>query len=337
MFTSTPQLFGSLYESQIFKFEGSFVEDQTFEVKEVISNEIIGVKKFYQTASSELNISPIVRSYAVPSPHCQAMGFIEDAKVGALSLCVTKTGSVESDEVVSNSTCLVLSHSQESDIALLSTLPLARTISDGEYDTIAVRCSHDGYVNIVVKQYLYDEATSEISTTPEVVDEYEVPGNGRGIALFNFQAEPAESIIDSGDDVACYEVIVTHKACVQSGGSSFYIPSVVGTISYLVIDPPVKPMRVAWISSRGSIEQYTMPYVVSETMQRNGERIYTLQSALETYSIREALAEIVSSEKVWVYNAEEEVYKPINVIDDEIELSPEDDLAVIKIKISYCD
>ncbi|MFR9565378.1 MAG: hypothetical protein SNG14_07620 [Rikenellaceae bacterium] len=338
MFTSTPQSFNSLYESQIFKFEGTYIEDLTFEVKEASTGDILGVKKFYQTSTAELNISPIVRPFVIPSPHVSETGFVEDALQGAISLYVSKQATSFSSEVDSEAVQFVLSRSVESTVGVVSDFSNSRTIANGEYDTLAIRCSADGGARVAVKQYLYDEATSEISSTAASTVEFDVIDTaGNGLAIFNFKAEPIGTLADSGTEVASYDLVIYNKTLVGSGSDAFYATGMVETINYQVIDAPANPTRLAWVSSRGVIENYTMPYIASEALQRTGERVYTLQSALEEYEVRNILAEMVSSEAVWVYNSADEKYSEVKIIDDEIELSPEEDLAVVKIKISLCD
>ncbi len=335
MFTSTPQSFGSLYDSQNFKFTGTFVEDQTYEIKEVQSDCTIGIKKFYQTSTADLNISPLVRPFVVPAPLHHATGFMTNLACGAAQIVVVKSGSVDTESVESDPVIVNLSKSAESEVAVLTTLPLERSISLGEGEIIAVRCEPSAAVRAIVHQFGYDTDNSQVSDTATSITQYEVTDDGRGMVLFSSVAERIGSMLSSEEEFASYKVEILAVEELDMGGTPIYITSEIATLNYQIIDPPAHPMRLAWVSSRGNIEHYTMPYLASESVQRSGERIYTLQSALETYDVREALAEVVSSEGVWLDNGDG--YLDVTIEDSEIELSPEEDLAVVKFKISYGD
>ncbi len=331
MFTTTPEQYGSLYKSQIFKFTSTFIEDHTYEIKEVDSGDIIGVKKFYQTDSSSLNVAPIVRPYAMPNPRYSSTQFVDSSSFGHIAITVTKSGSVESDEVTSDELTLTLSKNNETECGLLTTLPMSRTMSLGDSELLLYRCEPSSSLIINVSQYRYnmDTSLSDDEIEPDATESFRYEDDGRGYALFAISTEPFDDMTEEDLD----KIVVS--ICVATTENNEETIEEVDTLKYYIIDPPKNMMRLAWISSRGSLEHYTMPFMVSESVQSDGSREYTLRSALEIYEVREALAEIISSEAIWIAIGEE--YLEVEMISSEIELSPEQDLATVQFKISYCD
>ncbi len=335
MFTSTPEHYGSLYQSQNFEFTGTFIEDQTYEIKEVNTGDILGVKKFYQTDAASVNVAPIVRPFAIPTPSSLATQFVTDDRFGAINVVVAKTGSVDTEEYESDSCVFALSHSDEDEVGLVSSLPTTRSISMGESEFVLIRCEPLSTIKVIVRQYEYD-AEGDGSSSASAVVEYSIEDDGRGFVVFSTAAELLGNMATNESTMERYALSINTLTLLNPGSAMPNYGTVeIANLEYLIIDPPNNPMRLAWISNRGSLEHYTMPYIASEMMQRSGERIFTLQSALETYEMREALAEVVSAEAVWV--VEDGEYRELTIIDDQIELSPEEDLTSIKFKSSYGD
>ncbi len=331
MFTTTPEHYGSLHKSQIFKFSSTYTEDHTYVIKEVNSGEIIGVKKFYLTNSSSLNVAPIVRPYAVPKPSFASNQFLDSTSFGNIAITVTESGSVDSSEVTSDERIFTLSKSDESECGLLTTLPMSRTMSFGESELLLYRCEPSSSIEVTVNQYRYNMSStlSDDEVEPDATESFRYNDDGDGYALFSISTEPFEEMSEEDFE----RIVVTISTVTTTNGVETL--DEVERLKYYLIDPPKNPMRLVWVSSRGSLEHYTMPYMVSESVLSDGSREYTLRSALETYEVREALSEIISAEAVWAVFSEE--YIEVEVTSDEIELSPEQDLATIQFKISYSD
>lgn len=330
MFTTTPESYGSLYKDQIFKFESTFTEDHTYEIKEANSGDVIGVKKFYQTNSAEVNIAPIVRPYAMPTPSHLETGFCDSTHFGAVKILLSRSGSVDTSVVESDEVIFTLSKEAEKESDILTTLSRVRSLSMGESELVLIRCEPNATVTVDVKQYQYRLMDEQVSESADVTVHYSAEDSGDGFVLFSLRGEALGELAQEAD-VELEKISI--EISQESAGSD--TSGTIGEISYYLIDPPRQSLRLAWISSRGSIEHYTMPFITSELVDKDGSRVYTLSSALECYAMREAIAEVVSTPTIWC--VEDGEYIEIEVVDEQIELSPREDLAVVQFKISYSD
>ncbi len=309
MFTSYPQNYQSLYSQLIYRYEEAAESDITLFITDSTSDELIGVKKFYSTTTAQLNIAPIIRPYALPSVVVAESGFVEGSNAGAIEVAVS-----DDDDNATESRIFTLSLYDESEVGLLSVFePLQRVISIGESDLLTLRVDASLPINVAQRQYLYG------GESPIVEQDYSCEAKQSGVALFNFVAQ--ELFDTAGDVLERIELEVTQG------------DEVVALVTYNVIDEPREPIRVAWISQRGSIEHYTFPAVAQRTVASDSTVELTLNSAFESFDVREALAHIVKAAKVWLWIDGE--YCDATVGSDEVELSARAAFATVEIKLSY--
>ncbi len=307
MFTTYPQSYESLYSELTYSYlSSSDSDDITLFIVNSTTDEVLGVKKFYSTSTAELNIAPLVRRYALPEVVVAETGFIEEANSGSIEISLADSSGTTSD-----ARCFTISRESESEVGLLSTIPTTyRGISSGEREMLTLRVDPDEGITVEVRQYIGDqeEVSSETS--------YTLGAQSSGFATFSFVAEA----IDEESASERVEIVVTQDD-VQ-----------IAMVEYIIIDSPIDPLRVAWISSRGSIEHYTFPMATQRSLDSELQQTLTLRSALENYSMRRAIAEIVSSPKVWVEQESGE-YCEVSVESQSVELAPKCDMASVEITI----
>ncbi|MFI3304893.1 MAG: hypothetical protein R3Y68_00085 [Rikenellaceae bacterium] len=317
MFTTFPGGYTSLYSELLYGYtissDSSSYEDLEGEVTLYIvdstSDEVLGVKKFYSTSYAEINIAPIVRSYAYPCVVVEESGFVTDHTHGTVEVYVT-----DGEAQQSYSRRFTLSRSSEFDLGLLSTLsPSKRFLALGESELLTFRVNPAKEVTLVQNHYSVE--TEEAVATQS----YSLEAQESGFVTFNIVGEElSESSVD------IIELVLS-----QEGVE-------VETIRYIIVDSPVDPIRLAWISSRGSIEHYTFPVISQRGYDQEGVETLTISSAYELYDVRRALAEIVESPKVWV-EVDAGGYLEVKVESESVELAMASEIGCVELKISYYD
>ncbi len=333
MFTATATSYGSLYNEQNYSFNSTSVEDQTFEIREVQSGDLLGVKKFYNTSGTTLNISPIVRPFATPSLPEIVTEFVDSAAYGAITIEVTKSGTADdgATEVTSGESVLTLSKSNEDELGLLTTLPLQRSMSMGERELLALRVDPELSTKITVSQFGYGWDDNDDESQTAIVKEFTLEPQESGIAVFSVAAECFEDDEVELSDADLERIEVT----IEQLGDDDEAVSEITELTYFITEPTRTPIRLAWISSRGALEHYTMPVTASELIFADGHKELTLRSALETYDVRTALSEILYSDYLWIIKDGQPT--DIELVNDSVELYPTKDFTYVELKISVND
>ncbi len=337
MFTTLPQSYGSLYEDQIFTFESDSTEDQLFEIRESVTGDLIGVKKFYSIATANLNVAPIVRPYALPKMVVPTTQFVDSSSHGSIAIEVTKIGIDDTDSVVCEPVTLSLSHYDQNSVGLVTTLPVKRAISIGDGEQLLLRVDPQLSTVVTVEKYAYgleeDDQSCEVDVVMVASQGYEIDPQSSGFALFSIAAEKLDGELEEYDLERVIVRVEQFDGDESVAEGEEFTKTLLGELTYYVIDPPLRPMRLAWISRRGSLEHYTMPYMISEVAGKSGDPVVTLRSALEDYGMRRSLAEIVESERLWVVDGDESM--EVEFVGDGVELTPSQDLSTVEFKISY--
>lgn len=316
MFTSYPSDYSSLQSELIYYISNSSGGDITIYVTDEKTDEVYGVKKFYSTTSAQLNVAPIVRPHAYPQAEKFVTGFATGTNYGASTI------RLSDDQGNTTPTCVVtLSHQMESDLGLVSTFAAEdRALILGECDVVRFRVEPNENIYVYVRQYLYGQTSAAGTLTYTLLD-----GTIDGFVNFNVAAKVFTSLAGRESELESITVDVA-----QSSG-------LVGSVSYTLIDPPKEPIRLMWISSRGSIESYTFPLVKERLRTRNsGESLrttLTLGSAYETAEVREALAEIIDSPYTWIVLESE--YREVLSVSSSVVMSPTEELASIEMVVTY--
>ncbi len=311
MFTTYPQNYESLYSELVYNFSNSSDSDDYSDIDITISESNdetpLYVKRFYSTSTAELNIAPMVRNFAYPNVYSGEMGFVNDTHNGSIGIVVASDDGSECETRI-----FTLSRQAENEIGLVSTLPeRLRTISLGESELLSFRVDPTKMSIATLEQYVEGQRESIARTT------FYAGVQQSGFARFNLVAN---KLSDVSPDVI--------RLGIMQG------ESMVANVYFIVIDKPLEPTRVAWISSRGSIEHYTFPVATERNIASDGVATLTLSSAYETYDIRRALVEIIEAPKVWVVDDSGE-YREARVVSESVDMAPKADIGCVDLKIAY--
>ncbi len=323
MFTEIPNNLSSLYSELSYSYYTSLASDLTFKIFENETDELIGVKKFYQTSSAQLNIAPHVRPFAMPTIEPLGMGFVSSYRQGNVSIYIT----VEEDDVTSASRQFSLSRGEVETPGLISSLPAVRSISDGESELLQICGAVGSAVTVEVKEYLTSWNSSY--ERPYVNGDFEeglvasttysqTPSDGN-ILLFNYVASSNRE----GEVLPIERVVVK----VKQGAVD------IAELTYHIIEPVEESLRMAWLSECGSVEHYTFPVVKGAYLGDDFCKSLDLVSAFEGYATRVALAEIVRSPRVWALV--DGAYVAANVESGGISVSSTGELGCVEIRVGY--
>lgn len=314
MFINYPSSYNSLQSEVSYSYKTSSVGDITIYITDVNTEELYGVKKFYSTDTATVNVSPIVRPHLYPEPTMRITGFVTDTNHGTATIKLT-----DDNGNVTMSRTYTISNQMESELGLVSTFGASdRALSLGEFDLLRCRVTAGVATVATVRQYVYGESI------PQMEVNYSLPTNSTdGFVNFNVAAI-AFSAVDE-EQLEAIEVVISQG------------DTTLATVGYSIITPPVDSTRVAWISSRGSIEFYTFPVVRGRSYRRNsGESrrtVLTLGSAYESFEVREALAEIIDSQAVWVVSDDE--FIEVESVSSTVSLSTIEELATVELELTY--
>lgn len=261
------------------------------------SGTLLGTKRFVKTGSASFDIAPYLRGVLRFTPPT------EDATgvVAAIDRQLMVYLEAESDEELITSAPFILRPATptENPTALLTTLPTERLLAPDESDELLFLSRTPQPLNIVVTE-------RDGSVT---VQSHIVPGSG----LFRFTLRGAD--FTDADHILI------------DGGPT-------GSIHYTMLPAPEDGCRIAWLSERGSLEQYTFPLVerVACRVTKNrsyGAEGYTVQraeseeqlhlrSALEGDEMLSALRGLLSAEQVWMRTTEG--FVPVDVLNEEADI-----------------
>ncbi len=273
------------------------ITDPVMEVQlHLSSHGIIGIKRFVNQSSVTFDVAPyLARRVRFKIPLVGSAVEIGSDR----QLMLTLVAVSASERITSPTIIYRPAQDNEEPTALLTTLPTERLLAANEMDELTFLSGPPQPLQLVVTH-----RDGTISTSSFIV-----PGTG----LFRFR-------LDAADYPDATRIVVD--------GS----PTAV--VGYTLTRPLEGGCRVAWHSSRGSLEQYTFPLVKAKRLTVEKERIdsdtgsevvrcesracIVLQSGLESEEMMQGLKELLSAEQVWMLC--DGVYEPMEVVNDELEI-----------------
>ncbi len=258
--------------------ESEVPADLTVEIIEATSGEVVATQLLRNTTTATVNIAPYIARIGdlAPSTH-QRVSFIE-APTAAYKI---RIGEVESEEVVVSVNRSEIGSSP----AIISTMPTLRRIARGENDSVLIKTN--------TGEPIYAEIESDNGETLQFTF---IPQSELSVLVLSLE--------DFHYEVSSFDVWL------------YYNGSVIGTMHYKVVVPPKTATRLAWLSDKGSVEQYTFPKSVKTALTADKRWVLTaegvstahcratqkitLASRIEPRATIEALAEVATSTKVWV-------------------------------------
>lgn len=247
------------------------------EIIDSSTSEVIATQQLREVTSAKVNIAPYLTKFEEHKPMQNFCTSILSAPCAHYNV---RVDGVESEEVVVS----VNNVESEETPTIISTMPNSRRISRGESDEVLI-FSESG-IDIGV------EITAD---TGEVFNLEHRTTSGANILTISTE--------DFGANTHTLEVVL------YCDGEIF------GSLHYQVSPPLKTATRLAWLSDKGSIERYSFP--VSHKLNRSVERntvlttdgiqtshcrtkeVLSLISRYEPSATIAALAQILSSKKVW--------------------------------------
>lgn len=267
------------------------------EIIEATTGEVVAVQQLHNALSATINIAPYIARLSEFAPTQTLQTTFIEIPTAAYKIRVDE---IESEEIVlSVNRCKI-----DSTPALITAFPSSRRIARGESDEVTF-ASEQG--KTIIAELVGDTGETLILDYLPTTD----------ISSLIISLEDFDSELRSLD-VTLY--------CEEKAFSSLH---------YTVVPPLKNATRLAWLSECGTIEHYTFP--VSHKVKHSTKKqsvmtssgicsahnqtklTISLCSRLEPRAIVEALAEIISSPKVWIKRNGE--YKLVEVATTEMEYS----------------
>ena len=277
--------------------ENSTPSDVLVDIIDATTEEVIAMQKLRSVVSAEVNVAPYLKQFTEYVPSSDSTGF-KEAPTRACAIRVSN--EISEPLVVSTNNSAVVTPSA------VTSLPLSRYITPEEIDELLLLVEENDTLVANIRTDSGDSLELEYTTTTGAVI--------LSIASMDFDTMYSRSI---DVDVECngehlvslhYSLIAAHK------GSC----------------------RLAWISESGAIERYTFPIMAkkeykSDKLQIEGhdnrrivrstfESELSLASRYEPQALIESLAQIISSPRVWIEQANnlKEVIVTTSAIDSNI-------------------
>ncbi len=306
MFTNIPNNYSSMWGEIIFEYASTTDSDIVINIYDTQTSDQLGVKKFYSTSSAKINIAPLLFDSIFPSPQLSNTNLVNNPSVGFARIKL-EAGGEASDQLT-----FTYAKEQVTPPAVLSTMPKERMLYSGENDQIVVIAPAGTTISYALHLY---PIGSEVSSNPI----YGICSTDGGVRLFTIHADQYNGLYGAA------------KIVFSCDGEEF------GTIDYTLSAESSTGYRVAWLSSQGSIEQYTFPIIVSKLRQSSDVVTKSLRSAYGTEDEIEALSELVSSAKVWHADSSGGTYTAIEVLTTEQYIRREGVLMIANIEIQEND
>ncbi len=299
MFINNPTNFSSMWEDLIFEYTRTDETDLLIEIQDARTDELLGVKKLYSSKEISLNVAPIFFSTMMPVPEYFSTLTFGSTTYGFPKILLTD-GEFSSDALY-----FTYAKEQVSERDMLTTMPLSRILRPGECDLIYFVTPEQSAVRFIILGVNFENDVNE-----EIMS---ISSNGSDqVVILNIAAD---------EFIKSYDIITVEA----DNSDQIY------TVNYTLCEQIPNSYRVAWISQSGSIEQYTFPQVVSKSYLSSGATTKTLLSSYGSQAEVEALAQIVSSPKVWHF--EDGEFTEIEVLTTEVEILKQGVLSVTTIKI----
>ncbi len=301
MFTTYPNSGESLWNQLIFSYQLSSASDVELTLTNSAANSDSYIKKLYNVDDISVNAAPLFRYSSLPNPTVRSSS-IYAATDGYAAVIASCQGESTSKQI------FTLCKESVEYGNLMTSMPLERIITEGECDIIRIFTSPNEPVYVEV--YAID-SSSELE--PELVAQYRMLDSHDGVLELVFECPEVDR-----EQLMMY----------------IYHSQTYNTLSYTITKPyqTGESIRLAWLSSAGSIEHHTFPIVKSKSLNQDGAFTYTLLSAYAPESYIEAIAEIVSAVMVWV--VDDNGYRRVEVESDIAPIRDEGSLCYLELKIT---
>lgn len=260
--------------------ENEMPADVTIEVVDMASEEVLARKLLRSVTTAEVNVAP----YLLPNEeYTPSKSTHTTFKAAPSRCCIVRSGDDFSAPITTS-----VNRYRVSLPTVVSAMPSLRTISYGEVDEVLILTNG-----------------ADILTANIVAD------TGESLSIDYSAATGAAILLISTKDFGKkFRTLEVELLC---NGEYF------GSLRYTVMPLHKGAVRLAWISRSGSIERYTFPLGVKSQLnsvkesidtpegrrvvRAVSESILSLKSRYEASATIEALAEIVSSPRVWLEGA----------------------------------
>lgn len=257
--------------------EGTTPTNLVVEVIDSSTLEVVATQQLREVTSAKVNIAPYLPRFEEYKPMQKFCTAISGAPCAHYKI---RVDSVESEVI----TISVNNIEVEETPTIISTMPNSRRISHGECDEVLIITGEGRDITAEITADTGEQITLEHHATT-------------GTNILTISTE------DFGTNIHTLEIVL------RCDGEAF------GSLRYHVTPPLKTATRLAWLSDKGTIERYSFP--VSHKAKRSVERsaIHTIDgvqttqcrtkqtlsliSRFESSATIEALAQIISSTKVW--------------------------------------
>lgn len=277
-FCSTPQNFTPIEQGLVFAFttESDTPSSVVAEIVDCSDESVVATLRLHDVTTAEVDIAPYIAPFVERKPLRSAVSMLCEAPTASYKLRVD--GLESADVTVS------LNRSKVVAPAVVTTMSSQRRLAHGESDEVLLFAEEGSCVEVVMESNTGEELRLEkVSSGAEIL---------------------TVVATDFGDDTQRVDVVVLCDG------------SEVASLCYNIVAPSGRGVRLAWLSSEGSVERYTFPMARTVTLNAERERVgqgeivrtvaCRSESRLEVASRYEpratiaALSEIVASTKVWL-------------------------------------
>lgn len=246
--------------------------DIRLDIVDSMSGNVVATQQLRGVRRTKVNIAPYINRFTERTPSQYPYATFNDAP--------TAIHHIRVEEKCSSSIITSVNLVRPTLPAIISAMPLSRSISHGESDEVLILAEEGDSITAELTSDKGEELAIEYTSTT-------------GAVIFTLSTN------DFHQDTRTVDVAF---AC---NGTPL------GTIRYNLAPRYKRSARLAWISEQGTIERYTFPTIAFATREKGAKRTVALQSHYEPCATIEALAEIVASPKVWLER--EGTYREVTV------------------------
>lgn len=252
-------------------------QDVVVEVVDLSADEVVAKQYLREVKRAQVNIAPYIKPFADYMPMRSAHSAFEEAPSVRFTI---RTADVEAEPL------LVSVNRAHAELpSIVTAMPLSRTIAYGESDQILLLAEPESRITANIVADTGENFSMEYVTMVGATTLY--------ISTKDFGKKVRTITVE----LSCNEVEL-------------------GTLNYHIVPSHKGVLRLAWVSESGSIERYTFPVVTksqrkvervgvltaegSRVVRSTVESIISLKSHYEPRATIEAIAQILSSPKVWI-------------------------------------
>lgn len=274
---------------------------------------LLAAKRFANLAEVSFDIAPVMRRLIRFNPQPGSTGFIPASDRCPKAVVKAAFVDDEGSSIVASVRIYMPADTKPVSPAIISSMPLERTIPEGASDEISL--FSDEALAVTVTAVGPESTVAQTYTSTEI-----------NLQVFR---------LNTADFPGAETITVDAGAC--------------GQVVYTLVPAREQALRLAWRSRAGSIEHYSFP-IVRETSLRvdktrihsadgpvtlaaETERIVHLVSAFERPAVAEALAEVIEAPEVWV--VAKEGYTPVDITTDEAVIRRHGALSCLEIAFRF--